>query len=299
MNLDSDYKSLSMNIALNYRATGELLNQSNDEEALSKLYMETAMNKKVLGIALASLTCCIAANAAIIAQDNAGDAVYSDGWTAGDNGGTGFGAWEMDVPASGQVTIADSTGLDPSVDINTAGGSFRVADASSYSHTWRDFGATLEPGETFSMQFAAGVAANNKGFDLRTFGTNKDGGSICNLASRASVSSGTWYVNTASGQQFFSNGPDANTWFDIACTQTDLTGGTYTVTRHGTYSETIMGNYTGLAGNFKVYAATGGTADTDAIYYNNLSITSVPEPATLGLLGLAFGGLVMLRRRKK
>ena len=41
---------------------------------------------------------------AINAADNASDPVYADGWQAGDNGGTGFTAWNFDTDTVFAVT---------------------------------------------------------------------------------------------------------------------------------------------------------------------------------------------------
>lgn len=45
-------------------------------------------------------------------------------------------------------------------------------------------------------------------------------------------------------------------------------------------------------------AANSSTGSSQA-YVDNINLSVVPEPATFGLLGLAFGGLVAMRRRKK
>lgn len=54
--------------------------------------------------------------------------------------------------------------------------------------------------------------------------------------------------------------------------------------------------------SFEWVGANPGASATDQYYADNFNLSyteAVPEPATLGLLGLAFGGLVMLRRRRK
>lgn len=58
-----------------------------------------------------------------------------------------------------------------------------------------------------------------------------------------------------------------------------------------TYNYLAIGNNNNTAMGDNIVAATEW-ADVQAT-------AAVPEPATLGLLGLAFGGLMMIRRRRK
>ncbi len=52
----------------------------------------------------------------------------------------------------------------------------------------------------------------------------------------------------------------------------------------------------GLAVNFGVGWNSGGTSDTRGIAFDDLSISIIPEPATLGLVGFSSLGTLVLRR---
>lgn len=258
------------------------------------------MMKKMIGLTVVTLMACSAAHAIIIAQDTADDVAYSDGWDMNDNGGFGFQDWDSNgFWASYMTTVGDATTLDPALaSLNTSGEALRIVGTSDYAQALRDFDANLNIDETFSVDFAAGGPFNNQGFAIRALGAGVDSPAIVQLALR---SDGAWKlanVATSTASEF-SDGPDSNTMFHFSATQTTAGGGVFSVTRTGTYSETITGTYNGVVGAFKYYASVGTDLDENAIYVNNMMISAVPEPATLGLLGLAFGGLVMLRRRRK
>ncbi|HJQ80795.1 MAG TPA: hypothetical protein VJ828_12605 [Lacipirellulaceae bacterium] len=58
-----------------------------------KLFRRLAVAGAISGATVGSSAMCFAVQ---LAHDVATDAVYDDGWTAGDNGGTGFGPWNFD-----------------------------------------------------------------------------------------------------------------------------------------------------------------------------------------------------------
>lgn len=114
------------------------------------------------------------AQAAIIASDNASDAAYADGWQAGDNGGSGFGAWalgpdgaeaSMLIGSSADNATGSNSGL---TDIDTAGVSWGLKG--DQNDVTRDLtGGALSLGQTFSIGFDQGFGANGGafGFGLR------------------------------------------------------------------------------------------------------------------------------------
>ena len=67
----------------------------------------------------------------------------------------------------------------------------------------------------------------------------------------------------------------------------------------GTFSTNVT--VTGGISSFSLYATELGVGDNRQPYYNDFSVTAVPEPSTYALLALsaaAFGGYVIRRRRR-
>lgn len=119
--------------------------------------------------------------AATIAGDSAADAAYNGGWTNGQNGGSGFGPWQLTVGGSGGHFVSMSS-------VNAGGSSGNIDDASRSWGLWstngvieavRSFSGALATGQTFSVAFdngwintdrSAGIALrNNAGQTLWEF----------------------------------------------------------------------------------------------------------------------------------
>ncbi|MGH8023746.1 MAG: hypothetical protein ACRED1_09205, partial [Limisphaerales bacterium] len=81
-----------------------------------------------------------------IAADNAASAVYAAGWSAGENGGYGFGAWSFDGTSGGSGQEMSSAAA-----IGTSWTLFNTSSTSGISVVGRSIAEPggLQPGQTF------------------------------------------------------------------------------------------------------------------------------------------------------
>src|SRR4051812_16066646 len=118
---------------------------------------------KTVGFAIFTLAITTLGVQAQIAADDASQPAYQDGWSAGDNGGFGFGAWTF----LNQAFIGSSTSNGPggtSPGIDTAGESFGLlsnAGTPALAQALRPFNTVIAVGQTFSMDFDNGTVGSN------------------------------------------------------------------------------------------------------------------------------------------
>jgi len=248
-------------------------------------------------IPLVSLAFLPMVQAATIGTDAANDAAYNTitNWSDGtDGGGTAaFGTWSLssDGAQAGHFISSATTGIE------TGGETFAMFGhkdgmIEKEATAFRSFDTDLALGQTFSIQLKVNFRNGNKGFDLRDGGTT-----IFNL----NVGNNDYTVNNvdSGGGFIFGNTYDINTIFTISMLQTSGAGGTWQVVRSGGLSGTANGTYLGVADNFKLYIKGADNGDdTNQLFVNNISI--VPEPTTLGMIGvaMALGSLINARRRR-
>ena len=264
--------------------------------------------------ALAAVLAALAAsalNAATPGSDNAGDPIYGGSGAGSFNGKDGgtpatFGAWAVIANPSGTTAagsfIGDSTTLasgNGGGNINTSGVSFGLfGHSGATAEATRFFDAPLLNGQSFTFQLAVNFRNGNKGIDVRDANSN----TIFNLNIGGDVYS---VNNTPPGATtiLFGNVYDPNTVFTVQLTQTDPTGGTWTITRSGglTGTQSSFFDYTGVAAGFHLYNAqtTGGGAPEDNLFFNNPQV--VPEPSTFALIAgpALLGALLYIRRRRE
>jgi hypothetical protein len=261
------------------------------------------MKKAFLPLILFTFTAGVAL-ATTPGSDRADNPPYADGWTTGDDGGTitTFTSWDLSDNNNGPGNFAGyfiGNSTAGGADINTNGVSFGIYanPGTAFATAVREFGTSLAAGDTFSFDLAVNFRNGNKGFDLR----DGNGNTIFNL----NVGGDRYTVNTPGGaasRDLFGNEYSSNTIFSIQLTQTDLTSGTWTVTRSGGLSGTESGTYSGVGASFKFYVT--GTDNGDAannLYFNNLEVTAIPEPSTVSLLAVCaiFGGCFYARRQRR
>ena len=239
--------------------------------------------------------------------DNAADAVYNDSWTTGDNGGTGLNPWVLTNTGTAGFFIGNSAGngSGSSGNINTSGESWGTfANSGGLASAVRSFTtggsngqSFLGNGETFSLRLDNGFiqAGGTVGFGLQdSAGVNRfefffaGGGSGYTVS--GSVNQTTTHGFSADGLTALFTLTGVNTYsFDVTYNTGSPTTENFTGTLKGTAGAGID--------RVRLFNANAGAGGSNDAFFN--SITVVPEPTSLGLLGASLVGLAIIRRRRR
>lgn len=266
--------------------------------------------KKTLGILFAAVTAASSTitYGAAVANDNASNAAYNGGRIDdGDNGGTGFGAWDVTPNTNGGSNgnfEGSSTGT-PGIGSDAWG---FYANSGATSDAIRPFTAggynglsTLAANETFSLKID--INSINTGGPVVGFGLqNSSGTNRFEMYFKGGASN--WNVNIG-GTEYATSIPYDSDGFSIAFTQLSSnswslsatrldTNTTFTVTSGAT--QVLAASDISRVRLFNFNAGGGGAFDQ---YFNDLAI--VPEPTTGLLMGAAtaFGSFFLARRRRR
>jgi beta-glucanase (GH16 family)/lysophospholipase L1-like esterase len=218
------------------------------------------------------------ARAAALGTDNASAPAYAAGWSNGSDGGitgtSAFGQWFLNTNLPSAYTIASAAGVGNAfaAAIDSSGVSFRLFQTNTYVDAYRYIDPSgLGVGQTFTVQMAVNFRDGFKGIDLRSSASNEP--TIFNL----NVGGEDYTVNgAATGNGSVGNTYSANTVFTLSFTQTNWTGGSWSVVRSGGVSSTNTGTYTGAPRSIKLYNSPGNSLAENALFVNNLSVTPVP-----------------------
>jgi hypothetical protein len=256
-----------------------------------------------------------------VAYDSATGSTYSGGWSTGQNGGSGFGAWSFDQTQNPDNSFATSgqQGMSSAQSIGTAWTLFNLSTSAGLANAGRAItaGGGLQVGQTFETvlqnpsTYTGGLYYGGyRGWDI-LFGNATDNNAPGDntAAIRADVfnyfnAAQNWAIVDGAGTTHTPlTGPTtAAQGVMIALTLDSATAYSLTLTPlNGATPYTIDGTYSGPINyvDYRLYnAASSGLSDTA----DNLGISSmevVPEPSTLALAGLGAIGLMCVRRPKK
>ena len=239
------------------------------------------------------------ASASLIASDNAGN--YASWGADGQNGGTGFGAWNFE-----NFATAGFAGFYLSTDWSMYANQANLA-GSPQAVAFREFtGGSLSVGQTFNIRFYnSGVdfAGGSVGLTLRT-GNITNGVADYNNGSRFEFSflqgATNYYIYDNSGT-FHTAIPWQNTGLDLSFTLTSADTYDLQVVQLGTATTNLFTGRTlgGTSGNgldstalYDRFAGPG--SDEGNIGFNNMEV--IPEPSTIALFTMALAGLLVVRR---
>jgi len=249
-------------------------------------------------------------SSAQIAADFATDPVYAGGWTAGLNGGYGFGAWSFTGTGGGSGQEMSSASS-----IGTAWTMFNTSSSSGISDTGRAISEAggLQAGQTFEAVIQNPTTYHfYRGWDVgflnatdNNLGGNNSASLFLNVFNYNYPSYNgvvpNWSVTDNGGGTTSTISPGTSAAVKIDLMLTSATTYSLTLTPLGggspyTQSGTLAGpiNYV----NFRSYNGVSAGPSDVANNYGISYMEIVPEPATLALVGLGFGGVLFLRRRK-
>jgi hypothetical protein len=240
--------------------------------------------------------------AAVIGADTAANSAYNGGWTNGSNGGSGFGPWTLTPQPNGNnagffIGSSANNGdgganAPPPGDIDTSGESWGLyANSGQTSEAVRPLTGTLAVNQFIRLDYDNGWIDNggSVGFSFLAGGEERlrltfVGGEQNYTLHDASGPRDTGVGFTDEGMQIDFD-PDSPDQYGIS------------ISPRGGTSVVLRGDLAGTAGSgidsIRFFNTNAGPGSQRDVFVNSLLV--LPEPAGLGLLIVAAGGL---RRRR-
>jgi hypothetical protein len=261
------------------------------------------MSSAAMACVLSGATAMLPGVASGAAADFATNPTYAGGWSAGQNGGFGFGAWSFN--GTDPTPPGTYQGMTSSSSIGTAWTLFTHTNNSGLANAGRAINGGLLPGQTFETVIQNPTAYHFfRGFDLLfTSGPDNNVPGDNTAALRLSVFNyfaSNWDVSgTGTGLSSTTTGA-AGVRLDLTLTSATAYSLTLTPLNGATpytQSGTLAGPITWV--DYRLWdGASGGPNDTANNFEISSMTISVPEPSSLALLGLGSMGLMFFRRRK-
>ena len=255
--------------------------------------------------------------AILVAQDQADNAPYNDGWQTGDNGGSGFGAWTIQTQSGGQDgfngnfigTSANNAFGTTTPNIDTSGEAFGTyANTGNSAVGFRDFtGGQLAFKSTFAWSMDNGFiddAGGAVGLTLRN-GSADSSASDYNAGVRFEFQ---FLQGNANYSYIDSTGSHdtgiafTGTGLRLALTLTGINTYSLSISNLAsgvvsTFSGTLGGTANSSLDSFAVYNRFAGSGGSRDAFFNLFEVTAVPEPSTVMLWATGMGTLYYGRRR--
>lgn len=241
---------------------------------------------KSLIAAVASIALSSGAFAASLANDNATNSAYSDGWITGDNGGTGFGAWTISTNASGGFagSYIGSTGLGA-----PAFGIFSGNNVAASLVAYRPFTGGLTSGQSFIVNLGHTPTINGQ------IGLSLMSGASARWTLKFVSGGSNWLLNDGGSDFGAGQAYAPNTPLTLNFTYNGGSSYSYTFGTGSGVNFNASADITNLDG--VQFFSTNQGPDQN-LGFNNVQV--VPEPSTYALLSLAAAGLgarIWRRRR--
>ena len=258
----------------------------------------------VLFVVFSICTCTFAAT---VASDNAGN--YTS-WTNGANSGSGFGAWTLSLPANSGNYLGTST-------TNAGGGSGGIDTGVQSFGLWANTGAA---GHGYRPLTGGSLASDQRfRIDLDN-GWIGSGGPSVGFGLQNSASNNLWefyfaggdgsYTINRNGGVFATGIPFTGNGLHVDFGFTGTTNFTVDITAYFNAGHTSFTNYTFTGSllaqadqgvrQLHIWNANAGSGPNYDAFFNSMSV--IPEPGTMALMGLALAGMTVffrhVRRRR-